>query len=366
MAYLDYNATAPLRPGARAAMLGALELGGNASSVHGAGRAARRVVETARARVADLVGATPAQVIFTAGATEANATALRGFGRSVILVSAIEHDSVLAAVPEAIRLPVTPDGTLDLEALDRLLERTAGPALVAVMAVNNETGAIQPIAEVVRRAHARGALVHCDAVQAAGKLPIDLMAWGVDSLSLSAHKLGGPQGAGALVLREGLGLEPLLRGGGQERRRRAGTENIAAIAGFGAAAVACADDDLDGLQRMRDRLEAIIRDAAPEVPVHAAAAPRVPTVSCIGLPGLAAETQVMRFDLEGIAVSAGSACSSGKVAASHVLAAMGVEAGASGEAVRVSLGWATAAVDVDRFAQAWLRLYQDTRRRRAA
>lgn len=352
--YLDHNATSPMKPAARDAMLRAIELGGNPSSVHAAGRAARRLVEDARTAVARLAGAAPARVVFTGGGTEANTLALRGFPGRRVLTSAIEHDSVLATAPDAARIPVDADGRADLDALDRLLAADAAPALVSLMLVNNETGAIQPTAEAARLARARGALLHVDAVQAPGRLPLDLTTLGADLLTLSAHKIGGPQGVGALILAEGTEPEPLLRGGGQERRRRAGTENVAGIAGFGAAATLAADDlaRADLLRTLRDAFEARVA-MTPGARVMAAGAARVATVSCVALPGVPGETQVMALDLAGFAVSAGSACSSGKVAPSHVLAAMGEDAATAGSAIRVSLGWTTTAEDMARFTEAW-------------
>lgn len=363
--YLDYNATAPLRPEVRETLAAALDLVGNPSSVHGFGRACRSAVEHARAQVAALVGARPSEVVFTSGGTEANNLALRGAapGRRLV-VSAIEHESVLAAAPDAARVPVNAQGVVDLDALDaRLaaLDADGGPpACLSLMLANNETGVLQPVAEAARLAHARGALVHCDAVQAAGRLPLDRAALGVDLLTLSAHKLGGPQGVGALVVRDGLTLPALLRGGGQERGRRAGTENVAGIAGFGRAAE-LALSDLDaaaGLAALRDGLERRIRALVPTVRLFGAGAPRLANTSCIGLPGLPGETQVMALDLAGVAVSAGAACSSGKVRASHVLRAMGADPAEAGSAIRVSLGWATGPADIDRFIEAWTALHR--------
>jgi len=353
--YLDYNATAPLRPAAAEAMARALALIGNPSSVHSFGRQARATIETAREQVSALAGAKPAQVVFTSGGTEANNLALAGGGRARILVSAIEHDSVLAAVPSAERIPVTVDGVVDLAALARLLASDARPALVSVMLANNETGAIQPIAEVVALARSAGALVHCDAVQAAGKLPLDFTALGADMMSLSAHKFGGPKGVGALIIADTVPLTAQLRGGGQERGRRAGTENVAAIAGFGAAAEEAHRDlsRLEALAAMRDWLE---RDAGADVPTTrtiAAKSPRLANTSCLALPGASSETLLMALDLAGVAVSAGSACSSGKVKASHVLQAMGLGADIAGSAIRVSLGWDSKAADIERFLAAW-------------
>ncbi len=347
--YLDYNATAPLRPEARAAVIAALEQTGNASSIHAFGRRARQLVEDARAAVAALAGARPEQVVFTSGGTEANNMALRATGRPV-LASAGEHDSVLHAGVEQ-TIPLRPDGIVDLQALEIALRSAAHPALVSVMLANNETGVVQPVAAAARAAHDCGAILHCDAVQAAGKLPLDLAGLGADMLSLSAHKLGGPQGVGALILGEAVEIAPLLRGGGQERRRRAGTENVAAIAGFGAAARAARDqiDRIGALARARDDLERGLRETTPGVTVHGAAAPRLSNTSCFGIPGVTAEFLVMALDLEGVAVGAGSACSSGKLAPSHVLRAMGVGAAESAEAIRVSLGWASVPEDIAGF-----------------
>ena len=358
--YLDYNATAPLRPEARAAMLVALEQAGNPSSVHRFGREARRILEDARAQVAALAGTAPAQIVFTAGATEANALALTGLGRRRVLTSAVEHDSVLAWA--GARIPVDGDGRVDLDALDRMLAAKAEPAIVSIMAVNNETGVIQPVAEAAAIARRHGALVHCDAVQAAGRIALPTVGAGIDALSLSAHKLGGPQGVGALVLRDGLPLAPLLRGGAQEGRRRAGTENVAGIAGFGAAAAAIAGRaGQPELVALRDALETRLM-AAGGVIVGAGAA-RVANTCCVAMPGVAAETQVAALDLAGIAVSAGSACSSGKVRRSHVLEAMGLPLHVAESAIRISLGATTDAAAIDRCAAAWAGLAQRRRGR---
>ncbi len=357
--YLDYNATAPVRPEAAAAVARALEATGNASSVHRFGRTARRLVEDARDAVAALAGAPPEAVVFTSGGTESNNMALRGARRERLLVSAGEHDSVLAAAPEADRIPLGADGVIDLDALTAMLAGDAPPALISVMLANNETGVIQPLDEAAALARAHGALIHCDAVQAAGKIPVDFTALGVDFMSLSAHKMGGPQGVGALVIADRVESAPLIRGGGQERRRRAGTENVPGIAGFGAVAALAAGEVGHGgaLAELRDGLEVRLGALAPEVKVYGADAPRLPNTSCIGLPGVAAETQVMALDLAGVAVSAGSACSSGKVTPSHVLRAMGASEAEAGSAIRVSLGWRSEAAHIDRFIAAWGTLY---------
>ncbi|WP_449230655.1 cysteine desulfurase family protein [Azospirillum doebereinerae] len=357
--YLDHNATTPLKPAVKAAMVQAMDLVGNPSSVHAFGRTARRAVDEARAGVAALVGVKPAQVLFTGSGTEANNLALRGFSGRTVLVSAIEHDSALAAAPSAAghdarRLPVRPDGTADLAALERMLA-DSGPALLSLMLANNETGVIQPVAEAAVLAHAHGALLHCDAVQAAGRLAFSFGALGADLMTLSAHKLGGPAGVGALVLAEGLEPDALIRGGGQERRKRAGTENLLGIVGFGAAARLALEERSAAadLAALRDRLEREALAAVPQARVMGASAARVANTSCLVLPGVPGETQVMGLDLAGVAVSAGSACSSGKVKPSHVLAAMGEDATAASSAIRVSLGWTSDDEAVDRFLAAW-------------
>jgi len=365
--YLDYNASTPLRPEARAAMVAALDATGNPSSVHADGRGVRRAVEEARASVARLAGAAPASVVFTSGGTEANALGIRGSERRRVLVSAVEHDSALSAAPDAERVPVDRHGVLRLDALDEMLAASPEPALVALMLVNNETGVVQPVAAATAIAHAHGALLHCDAVQAAGRLCIAEEAAGVDYLAISAHKLGGPAGTGALILGPGAPLAT-QQGGGQERGRRAGTENLVGIAGFGAATarVGLCPEETERLEGLRRRLEDGIRSISPAAAIYGEGARRAPGTSCIGMPGVAAETQLMAFDLAGVAVSAGAACSSGKVAASHVLRAMGVAEAEARCAVRVSFGWGTTATDIDGLLGAWADLYRRTRGRGAA
>ena len=366
-AYLDYNATAPIRPEALAAMTAALAEPGNASSVHGPGRRARRLIEEARAKVAALAGVEPSWVTFTSGGTEANNLALGGLPAARILVSAGEHDSVLQAAAQAQRIGLTPDGLVDLDALAAALEgappQAAGGTLVSVMLANNETGVIQPIAQVAALVRAAGAWLHCDAVQAAGKIPLDMLALDADLMTLSAHKLGGPPGVGALLARPELPLAALQRGGGQERRRRAGTENLAGIAGFGAAAETALEDlaEAQRLGELRDHFEHEIKSLAPGLQVFGGAAPRLPNTSCIAVAGLPAETQIMALDLAGVAVSSGAACSSGKVQPSHVLSAMGVAPELAAGAIRVSLGWASTAEDVARLLAAWGDLYRRSR-----
>lgn len=347
--YLDWNASAPLGEPARAAMAHALAVAGNPSSVHAAGRAARRLVEESRAAIASAVGAGQARIVFTSGGTEANSLALNGFAPADCLVSAVEHDSVWEPLSGARVVPVDRNGIVDLSALEALLAER--PKLVAVMLANNETGAIQPVAEIARLVRAAGARLHCDAVQALGKIALDFEALGADTLSLSAHKIGGPQGVGALVVRETVQVNPLLAGGGQEQGLRAGTQNVAGIAGFGAAANAISPMPAD----LRDALESAVRSAHINAVIHSGAVQRLPNTSCIGLPGVSAETQVMSLDLAGFAVSAGAACSSGKVKASRTLAAMDAETGA-GEAIRVSSGPTTTRDEIDAFARAWAAL----------
>lgn len=361
--YLDWNATAPLRPAAAAAMTAALAQCGNPSSVHRWGRAARQRLETSRRAVAALVEAAPENVVFVSGGTEANHLALLGAGSERVLVSAVEHDSVLRAVAAAEKIPVDRDGVVRLDALAQMLAADSRPALVSVMLANNETGVLQPVAEIAAAAHAEGALVHCDAVQAAGKLRLDIASLGADLVSLSAHKLGGPPGVGALIVADGIDLAPLLRGGGQERRHRAGTENMPGIAGFAAAAETAAAEiaDYDRVRALRDALEAEIMARAPEAVVLGTAAPRLPNTVAIAMPGTPAETQVIALDLDGVMVSAGAACSSGKVGPSHVLAAMRAPPEIASSTIRVSLGWGSREADIGRFVEAWTALY---RRRR--
>jgi cysteine desulfurase len=367
--YFDWNATTPLRPEARQAMAAAWDLQGNPSSVHAEGRQARRLVEDARSSIAAAVGAAPRDVVFTSGGTEANALALtpglrRGSGLPVgrLLVSAIEHASVLSGGrfdAEAIgTVGVTASGVLDLDHLRARLAE-GPPALVSVMLANNDTGALQPVAEAAELVHAAGGLLHVDAIQAFGKVPFDIRGLNADLVTLSAHKIGGPKGVGALVLAEGvLGFEPLLRGGGQELGRRAGTENVPGIAGFGAAARAAMDTligDATRLMGLRDRLESGLSQTA-DVIVFSHDVERLPNTVLFTVPGLRAETAVIGFDLAGIAVSSGSACSSGKVQPSHVLEAMGFGPEIAQGALRLSLGWSTSSTEVDYCIEAWRKL----------
>jgi len=355
--YLDWNATAPLRPEAAAAMTASLAHCGNPSSVHRWGRAARQMVERARDAVAALIGTAPEGVVFVSGGTEANHLALLGSGRERILVSAVEHSSVLQAVPDAERAAVDGNGIVDPARLAQLLAVDKRPAVVSVMLANNETGIIQPVADIARVAHQHGALFHCDAVQAAGKLPLTAADIGADLISLSAHKLGGPPGIGALVVTGDAELTPMIRGGGQERSRRAGSENLPGIAGFAAAAEAAAGiADYRRVRQLRDQLEATALAAVPDAAVIGAGVARLPNTTSLALPGVSAETQIIALDLDGVMVSAGAACSSGKVGPSHVLAAMGIPREIADGTIRISLGWTTTEADIAHFLDAWTAL----------
>lgn len=378
--YLDWNATAPLRPEARSAMAAALDLTGNPSSVHAEGRAARAAVERARAQVAALAGCAPHQVVFTSGATEANMLALRW--ASAAIYASTAHPSLIAAA-QAETLgdapaPVTADGRLDLSDAALQAWREAAvtglpgvdAACLAFDAANGETGVLEEIAavrEALRRARRGGVawLGHCDITQRVGRLPFAFAETGLRSAALSAHKIGGPKGAGALIHDDSLDPTPLLGGGGQEGGWRAGTENLAGIVGFGAAAEAAAREAADGawerVAALRDRLEARIMAASDGTIRIGAEAPRLPNTSCFATPGWLGETQVIQLDLAGFAVSAGSACSSGKVRESHVLTAMGFDDATARSAIRVSIGPSTTEDEIDRFCDAWTGLYRKRR-----
>jgi cysteine desulfurase len=389
MAYCDHNATAPLRPSCQDAISHALTVTGNPSSVHAHGRAARAIVEAARDQVASLVGANADQVIFTSGATEANALALWGAVEGAIdqsetektaritrlFVSAIEHSAVLKtaeAVEERVagvrleKLPVTAKGILDTEALRVALREGKGRALVAVMAANNETGVIQPVTEISRLCREAGALLLMDAVTAAGK--IDLDAGLCDYMTLSAHKLGGPQGVGALIVGSDAPLASQLTGGGQQKGLRAGTENLSGIAGFGAAAKAVLSDAAEcaHVAVVRDHFEVVLKKTLPEVVIFGAGTARLGNTSNIALPGLASENIVIALDLDGVMVSSGSSCSSGKIAPSHVLSAMGTPADLAGASIRVSFGWNSTNQDADAVIASLVHLQSRVRARAAA
>ncbi len=361
--YLDWNANAPMRPEAGQAVSDALSLCGNPSSVHAYGRRARHAINSAREAVARLVHAVPDDVIFTSGGTEANNLALRAFPERRVAVSSIEHESEFAAAPDAARLPATPDGIVALDALERWLASDDRPALVSVMFANNETGAIQPVLEVALIAHRHGALFHCDAVQGPGKTEVDFQAVGADLMTISAHKIGGPMGVGALIARGELSLLPLVRGCGQERGRRGGTENFPGIVGFGVAAGLAMSEAsaYRSVEKLRDEAEQRLCALAPDAVVFAQRAPRLPNTLNIAMPGVASATQVIALDLAGVMVSAGAACSAGKVTRSHVLDAMGVARETAECAIRITLGWSTSAADIDHLVEAWGALYARTR-----
>ena len=363
--YCDYNATAPLRPEAVAAVSRALGVTGNPSSVHAEGRKARAAVEAAREAVAASIGACRDDIAFTSGGTEAVGLALRGAMRAAanvtLLASGIEHDAVTTVAGDVSAWPVDRNGVVDLGWLREQVKALAGKGvrpLVSLMLVNNETGVIQPVAEVAEIAHAAGGLIHCDAIQALGKIEVSVIELEVDYLSLSAHKIGGPQGIGATYAKAGAPFAAVQTGGGQEFGRRAGTENVAGIVGF-AAAVNAALNGMTAyaeLAQHRDRMEQRLKAAAPTLQLHGAGAARVAGVSCFGVEGLPSETQIMSLDLAGFAVSAGSACSSGKVKPSRVLTAMGLSDTAARSAIRASFGWASDWRDFDALAEAWIKM----------
>jgi cysteine desulfurase len=367
--YLDHNATTTTRPEAIQAVTSVLASVGNPSSVHKPGRDARKIMEQARAAVADLVNGLAEDVVFTSGGTEANNLALKGCGRLRRLVSAVEHSSVLNGGGEIIE--VDKNGIVDLERLDGQLLSDDTPALISVMLANNETGVIEPIKDIVAVAHRHGALVHCDAIQAAGKISVDIVDLGVDVMTLSAHKIGGAAGSGAVIV-PGLGsgtgcdLKGLLFGGGQEHGYRVGTENLAGIAGFGAAASAALSglSDFAELANLRDAIDKAIKTIEPNAMVLGVDVERLPNTTCLTMPGTDSDTQVMAFDLAGFGVSAGSACSSGKAKASDVLKAMKVSDENARSVIRVSLGWPSEETDVDAFIVAWRDLYWRTSARK--
>ncbi len=379
MIYLDHNATSPLRPEAKDAMLRALDIGGNPSSVHAAGRAARAIIEKAREQVADYAGAKPGEVIFTSGGAESNALALRGAIAGALetedritrlFVVATAHESVRAVAASLaetiaglvlVEIPVDANGRIDPKTFRSLIMNGKGRALVSLIAVNNETGVFEDVlalAKILRAEGGDGALLHVDAVCAASPRFAE---WDADYLSLSAHKLGGPQGVGALIARETAPLAPLFNGA-QEKRRRAGTENLSGIAGFGAAAAAPRSDTI----KLRDNFEAKLLALAPDAVIFANGALRQSNTSCFAIPGVIAETALMALDLDDVCISSGAACSSGKVSPSHVLAAMGVSEQLARLALRVSFGWNSNEGDVDGAIAALSRLVARVRARKAA
>src|SRR5471032_2220789 len=384
MHYLDHNATSPLRPESLSAVTHALSVGGNPSSIHAQGRAARAIVEEARDKVAALAGAKAENVIFTSGATEANHLALFGAVEGSLegeasritrlFISAIEHSSVLATAGKLAErfpwirltiLPVTADGVIDTEALRVGLREGKGRTLVAVMAANNEIGTVQPIAAVSKLVREAGALLLVDAVPAAGKIVLDFSH--CDYMTLSGHKIGGPQGAGALLVRDGAPLAPQLVGGGQQKGRRAGSENLSGIAGFGAAAHALADGEGERARivHLRDHFEAALKQAAPEAVIFGMEQNRLCSTSGFAIPGVRAETALIGLDLDGVMMSAGSTCSSGKVSVSHVLAAMGVDEALAGCALRASFGWSSTMDDVNAAVASLVKLRERVRGQKA-
>ena len=356
--YLDYNATAPIKTEVLSLVTKIMGEVGNSSSVHHFGQRARKYIEDARNQVAELCHATPEQVIFTSGATESNNTVLYGFKEKHVLVSAIEHPAVLDSAPHAEKIPVTCDGLIDIEAYKALLNQSPPPAIVSIMYVNSETGVIQPIQELAKLAHEAGALFHTDAVQAAGRIELDINALNVDYMSLSAHKMSGPQGVGALIMKQGQHLPKFMQGGGQEKNCRAGTHNTAGIAGMGLAAQ-MAQENLDHyvkITELRNYMEKQIRKISNEAIIYSENAPRVGNTCNVGLPNKPAQTQLMQLDLAGIAVSSGSACSSGSFKPSHVLTAMCASEEEAKSALRISIGWATTADEIDRFLEVWSKI----------
>ncbi|QLP97859.1 MAG: aminotransferase class V-fold PLP-dependent enzyme [Rhodoblastus sp.] len=352
--YADHNASAPLRPAALAAMTDALAATGNPSSVHAEGRAARARLEAARRAVASLVGAPGARVVWTSGASEAAATALTpALGCSKLILFAGEHPCVRSggrfAADDVMIAPSDADGRIDLAALEEALARADGPAILALQGANNETGVIQPIAEAAALTKARGGATICDAAQTAGRIAFDLDVDGVDWAIVSSHKIGAA-GRRALIGRTSFPADAaLIRGGGQELGARAGTPNTPAIAGFGAAAaeaLQARETEANRLCALRDRFEAALRDVAPDVVIFGGGAPRLPNTSCFAIPGLSAQTALIALDLAGVAASSGSACSSGKVGRSAMLAAMGVTEALAAGALRFSFGWSTSASEV--------------------
>ncbi len=370
--YLDHNATSPLRPSVKAAILEAMDFAGNPSSIHLEGRVARKIIDDAREKLALKLGALPQMITFTSGGTEANNLAIRGVAAEKIVVSAVEHPCVLDAAKATLKgtgkdtgkgtgkdvvlVPVDDQGRIDLAALEKSI--FGANVLVSVMLANNETGVVQPIDEVARIVHGKGALLHVDAVQAFGKQPVNFGLIGCDLMSIAAHKVGGPKGVGALIARDGIVFEPLMHGGGQELRRRSGTENVFGIAGFGAVA----DEPLVETFELTDALQAGLDGAV----VFSDQRERLSNTTCFALPGSVAETMLMNFDLAGIAVSSGSACSSGKVGRSHVLDAMNVAPLISRGAIRVSLGWNTTQNDIEYFISTWKKLVARHNARKAA
>ncbi|OJW46270.1 MAG: hypothetical protein BGO67_08620 [Alphaproteobacteria bacterium 41-28] len=354
MIYLDYNASVPLRPCAQKAVIEALNWQGNASSVHQVGRKLRSLIDGARKNILQDVGAE--RLVFTSGGTEANALALSGLGSIPIVASTIEHDSVLKSAPNAHHIPVTEEGSIDLEILEKILSSFDKPGLLSLMFVNNETGVIQPLLEATRLAQFKGWKVHTDASQAPGHIPFSFKNLGVDMMTISAHKCGGPIGIGALLLKSDVHLKPLIPGGGQEYGMRSGTLSASLILGFAAALHEALKEEPRVSKRLH-KFQQKIEGALPEAIVYGKKGSRVGHVLSLGMPGVPAELQLIAFDLNKIAVSAGSACSSGKMKNSHVLTAMGVSPEEAQCAIRVSMGWKTQEDEVDAFIQTWKNIH---------
>ncbi len=355
--YLDYNATTPLRLEAKVAMIKAMDMTGNPSSVHAWGRKVRQHLESARHTIADFFSAEPKQIVFTSGATEANNLALKGFD-GIKIISAVEHDSIHQVCSDALSCPVDEDGVVSLEKLESLLQSHHDEkVLVSVMAANNETGVIQPISEIAALVKKHQAFFHCDATQAVGKLKLDWSQISFDMLSISSHKIGGPAGVGALIVSPNLALKAQIIGGGQERSNRGGTENILGIMGFEAALKECLKDPWDEIRLLRDRFEDEIQAFCLDVDVFGKNIPRLPNTSNLTMPGVKSDVQLMNFDLSGIAVSAGSACSSGKVKTSRILQAMGLPSSKTNSAIRVSLGWQTRSFEIETMIDMWKQIY---------
>lgn len=358
--YLDFNASTPLRPKVKETIIASLESYGNPSSIHSFGRKSKAMIENARDVIANKIGVKPSQVVFTSGGTESNNFCLNAAIKSgkEILVSAIEHESIKRFYPAATLIEVDSDGVIRLDHLKELFSaRKQGSVFVSVMLANNETGVIQPIQEIATLVRAHGSRMHCDAVTAFTKTPLDYISLGVDYISLSAHKIGGPKGIGALIVRTDEQLPAYLLGGGQEKGHRAGTENLLGIAGFAKAVEESKHDSWSAIADLRDRLEANILSYCPHAPIYGKSALRLPNTSLIGMPGVEAIKQIMAFDLEGYAVSAGSACSSGKIEPSKTLLASGFNPREAQEAIRISLGWNTTPDETDHFFLMWQHIY---------
>ncbi len=367
--YMDNNASVAINPKALAAMQEVQSLPLNASSIHSLGRKARGILEATREKIADLANTGNARIVFTASGTESNNMALRGLAKYKVLVSAIEHSSVLKIGVHEHEIPANSDGVVDVSGLERLLRQFEGEKmLVSVMLANNETGVIQPIREIAEVVHTHGGLLHTDATQGFGKIKVDMAELGADMLTISAHKLGGPQGAAALIFKKHVILNSIILGGEQEQSFRAGTENVAAIHGFSVAIDDVAETlkEADNIAKIRDYIETEIKNIAPDVVIFGKNAERLPNTSMLTMPGVLSETQVMHFDMEGIAVSAGSACSSGKIETSHVLLAMGVDPEIAKCAIRVSLGVNNTAENATKFINAWKALYERASKKQAA